>query len=194
MSVAQRRRISTLIMGRFARSLVARASGGSVALSRLWPGRTDRLMIAAGNHQIDIVNESLGYRVTRTVQVSPGKVAPIAVKPRHLIRSSHRRVPRAMPRCVSTHLKRLRLRPVRRAPSAWPRLETRQLRTRRARSCSGTARRCGVFSMTAKAARCAHPVYGCVRPYKRYAIRWIVTCKPKKGGCRVAVEPSCWLY
>jgi uncharacterized heparinase superfamily protein len=33
-------------MGRFARSVVARASGGSVALSRLWPGRTDRLMIA----------------------------------------------------------------------------------------------------------------------------------------------------
>jgi uncharacterized heparinase superfamily protein len=45
-SVAQRRRISTLIMGRFARNLVARASGGSVALSRLWPGRTDRLIIA----------------------------------------------------------------------------------------------------------------------------------------------------
>jgi uncharacterized heparinase superfamily protein len=45
-SVAQRRRISTLIMGRFARSAVARASGGSVALSRLWPGRADRLIIA----------------------------------------------------------------------------------------------------------------------------------------------------
>jgi uncharacterized heparinase superfamily protein len=45
-SVAQRRRISTLIMGRFARTMVARASGGSVALSRLWPGRADRLIIA----------------------------------------------------------------------------------------------------------------------------------------------------
>src|SRR3989442_1724495 len=33
-------------MGRFARNLIARASGGSVALSRLWPGRTDRLIIA----------------------------------------------------------------------------------------------------------------------------------------------------
>jgi len=33
-------------MGRFARGLMARASGGSVALSRLWPGRTDRLIIA----------------------------------------------------------------------------------------------------------------------------------------------------
>src|ERR1700709_1979773 len=45
-SVAQRRRISTLIMGRFARNAMARASGGSVALSRLWPGRTDRLITA----------------------------------------------------------------------------------------------------------------------------------------------------
>jgi uncharacterized heparinase superfamily protein len=45
-SLAQRRRISTLIMGRFARGIVARASGGSVSLSRLWPGRTDRLIIA----------------------------------------------------------------------------------------------------------------------------------------------------
>jgi uncharacterized heparinase superfamily protein len=45
-SVAQRRRISTLIMGRFARTIVARASGRTVALSRLWPGRSDRLTIA----------------------------------------------------------------------------------------------------------------------------------------------------
>ena len=33
-------------MGRFARNIMARASGGSVALSKLWPGRTDRLIIA----------------------------------------------------------------------------------------------------------------------------------------------------
>jgi len=33
-------------MGRFARNMMSRASGGSVALSRLWPGRTDRLIIA----------------------------------------------------------------------------------------------------------------------------------------------------
>jgi uncharacterized heparinase superfamily protein len=45
-SVAQRRRISTLVMNRFARNMLARASGGSVALSRMWPGRTDRLIIA----------------------------------------------------------------------------------------------------------------------------------------------------
>jgi uncharacterized heparinase superfamily protein len=45
-SVAQRRRISTLILGRVARNMMARAGGGSVALSSLWPGRTDRLIIA----------------------------------------------------------------------------------------------------------------------------------------------------
>src|SRR5262245_31329291 len=33
-------------MGRFARNVMARASSGTVALSRLWPGRADRLIIA----------------------------------------------------------------------------------------------------------------------------------------------------
>ncbi len=33
-------------MGRFVRNLMSRASGSTVALSRLWPGRTDRLIIA----------------------------------------------------------------------------------------------------------------------------------------------------
>src|SRR6201994_1920259 len=33
-------------MGRFARNLAARISGVTVGLSRLWPGRTDRLIIA----------------------------------------------------------------------------------------------------------------------------------------------------
>src|SRR3984885_3921387 len=45
-SVAQRRRISTLILGRVARNMLGRASGSTVALSRLWPGRADRLIIA----------------------------------------------------------------------------------------------------------------------------------------------------
>jgi hypothetical protein len=39
----------------------------------------DRLMLAAGPHTIELVNETLGYRVTRTVQVIPGKVASLAV-------------------------------------------------------------------------------------------------------------------
>ena len=46
MSIAQRRRISTLVVSRLARNMMARASGGWLALSGLWPGRTDRLIIA----------------------------------------------------------------------------------------------------------------------------------------------------
>jgi uncharacterized heparinase superfamily protein len=45
-SVAQSRRISTLIVSSFARTMMARASGVSVTLSSLWPGRNDRLIIA----------------------------------------------------------------------------------------------------------------------------------------------------
>ena len=44
--MSQRRRISTLILSRVARNLMARAGSGSVALSSLWPSRTDRLIIA----------------------------------------------------------------------------------------------------------------------------------------------------
>ena len=43
---AQRRRISTLVLGRFARSLISNVSGVSVSLSGVWPGRADRLIIA----------------------------------------------------------------------------------------------------------------------------------------------------
>ena len=39
----------------------------------------DRLMLAAGRHELDLVNESLGYRATRVVQVGPGKVAAISL-------------------------------------------------------------------------------------------------------------------
>src|SRR5687767_14786870 len=45
-SVAQRRRITTLVASRFTRGVIARASGSTVGLSRLWPGRADRLIIA----------------------------------------------------------------------------------------------------------------------------------------------------
>jgi uncharacterized heparinase superfamily protein len=45
-SVAKRRNIATLIINRLARNVMSRLSGGSIALSRLWPGRTDRLIIA----------------------------------------------------------------------------------------------------------------------------------------------------
>ena len=39
----------------------------------------DRLMLASGRHDIELVNEKLGYRVTRVVMVMPGKVANLSV-------------------------------------------------------------------------------------------------------------------
>jgi serine/threonine protein kinase len=42
--------------------------------------QSDRLMVSAGRHDIDIVNDIIGYRTTRTVQVSAGKVTPIKVE------------------------------------------------------------------------------------------------------------------
>jgi hypothetical protein len=36
-------------------------------------------MVSAGKHDLELVNDPLGYRVTRTVQVPPGKVSPISV-------------------------------------------------------------------------------------------------------------------
>jgi hypothetical protein len=39
----------------------------------------DRVMLAAGRHDLELVNETLGYRSTQVVQVMPGKVASIAV-------------------------------------------------------------------------------------------------------------------
>jgi hypothetical protein len=41
--------------------------------------RTDRIMVAVGRHDLELVNEALGYRTTRTVEVTPGQVA--SVKP-----------------------------------------------------------------------------------------------------------------
>ena len=38
---------------------------------------TDRIMMAAGRHDIELVNETLAYRSERTVQVPPGKVATV---------------------------------------------------------------------------------------------------------------------
>ena len=36
-------------------------------------------MMAAGRHVLEFVNQTLGYRESRAVQVLPGKVAPIAI-------------------------------------------------------------------------------------------------------------------
>lgn len=40
---------------------------------------TDRVMMAAGRHDLELVNETLGLRLTRVVQVPAGKVAPISI-------------------------------------------------------------------------------------------------------------------
>jgi hypothetical protein len=40
---------------------------------------TERLMVPTGTHRLEIVNEALGYRDTRTVTVTAGKVSPINV-------------------------------------------------------------------------------------------------------------------
>jgi hypothetical protein len=41
---------------------------------------SDRLMMPAGTHQLDIVNDALGYRSARTVVVLAGKVSPIKIE------------------------------------------------------------------------------------------------------------------
>ena len=41
--------------------------------------QSDRLMVSAGRHDVEIVNETLGYRAARSIQVSPGKVTPIKI-------------------------------------------------------------------------------------------------------------------
>jgi serine/threonine protein kinase len=43
----------------------------------LGTSRSDRIMVTAGRHQLELVNEALGYRVTQDVQVAPGQVAQL---------------------------------------------------------------------------------------------------------------------
>jgi PEGA domain-containing protein len=40
----------------------------------------DRIMLPAGRHDIEIVNEPLGFREKRTLQVKPGKLSVIGIK------------------------------------------------------------------------------------------------------------------
>ena len=42
--------------------------------------QTDRLMVTAGRHELEIVNDTLGYRAVRTVQVPAGKVTPVKIE------------------------------------------------------------------------------------------------------------------
>ncbi len=46
----------------------------------LGSSQSERVMVAAGSHQLDIVNKALGFRASRTVQVTPNKVVAIPVK------------------------------------------------------------------------------------------------------------------
>lgn len=46
----------------------------------LGSSRSDRIMVSVGRHELDIVNEALGYRATRTVNVSPGQVAAVRLE------------------------------------------------------------------------------------------------------------------
>jgi hypothetical protein len=48
--------------------------------------KSDRIMVPAGMHRFDLVNEALGYRATQQVKVSPGAVARLtAVLPKGLL-------------------------------------------------------------------------------------------------------------
>jgi hypothetical protein len=41
--------------------------------------RSDRIMMSVGEHNLQIVNDQLGYRQSRTVQVTPGRVTPMRI-------------------------------------------------------------------------------------------------------------------
>jgi hypothetical protein len=41
--------------------------------------RSDRIMMSVGEHSLQIVNDAVGYRQSRTVQVAPGRVSPMRI-------------------------------------------------------------------------------------------------------------------
>jgi hypothetical protein len=41
---------------------------------------SDKIMVTAGRHDIDMVNDALGYRASKTIQVPAGKVSTVAVE------------------------------------------------------------------------------------------------------------------
>jgi serine/threonine protein kinase len=43
----------------------------------LGSSQTDRIMVAVGRHDLEVVNEALGYRASKTVNVTPGQTANI---------------------------------------------------------------------------------------------------------------------
>jgi hypothetical protein len=70
----------------------AAASGGWISVSTpktvqlfedgrlLGSSDSERLMVPAGNHQLEVVNDALGYRSTRAVQVTAGKVTVVKIE------------------------------------------------------------------------------------------------------------------
>lgn len=72
---------------------VAGAAGGFLAVASPLPltireggkflGTTDaeRLMLPAGEHALDLLNESLGFQVKRTIRIEPGKTAALKIDP-----------------------------------------------------------------------------------------------------------------
>jgi hypothetical protein len=46
----------------------------------LGSSRIDRIMLPVGRHDLEIVNESLGYRASRSVQVTAGQVSPVTLE------------------------------------------------------------------------------------------------------------------
>jgi hypothetical protein len=43
--------------------------------------RSDRVMMSVGDHSLQLVNEALGYRLSRTVNVAPGRVTSMRIDP-----------------------------------------------------------------------------------------------------------------
>jgi hypothetical protein len=43
----------------------------------LGSSQTDRIMVPVGRHDLEIVNEALGYKATRVINVTPGQVASL---------------------------------------------------------------------------------------------------------------------
>jgi hypothetical protein len=46
----------------------------------LGTNQTDRIMVPAGDHKLELVNDALGYRASRTVSVHPGKAEAVSLK------------------------------------------------------------------------------------------------------------------
>jgi PEGA domain len=46
----------------------------------LGTSQSERIMVTAGRHELEVVNDTLGYRATAVVQVLPGKVAPVRIE------------------------------------------------------------------------------------------------------------------